>query len=191
MYRPTSRNLTQHTIAIDLLLLCTYQAALPTSWYLPPSCRWRPSPRRTGWRCDEIWLQTSQRSQIGPLWNSLFPCPPLVSGSFPGFSVDIKITSNKVFITVWVGKKPIPITGRGGLQGSETLRIPHCLDSRLTVNCDILATCSSTYSPVRTSQEAHSVSIKYSYPSNRHWRPIGLWDVKDPTLSKESAHRWR
>jgi hypothetical protein len=37
---------------------------------------------------------------------------------------------------------------------------PHCLDSRLTVNCEILATCSSTYSPVRTSQEAHSVSIK-------------------------------
>jgi hypothetical protein len=29
-----------------------------------------------------------------------------------------------------------------------------------TVNCEILATCSSTYSPVRTSQEAHSVSIK-------------------------------
>jgi hypothetical protein len=38
------------------------------------------------------------------------------------------------------------------------LRIPHCLDNRLTVNCEILATCSSTYSPVRTSQEAHSVS---------------------------------
>jgi hypothetical protein len=42
----------------------------------------------------------------------------------------------------------------------ETLRLPHCLDNRLTVNCEILATCSSTYSPVRTSQEAHSVSIK-------------------------------
>jgi hypothetical protein len=34
------------------------------------------------------------------------------------------------------------------------LRKPHCLDNRLTVNCEILATCSSTYSPVRTSQEA-------------------------------------
>jgi hypothetical protein len=28
------------------------------------------------------------------------------------------------------------------------LRIPHCLDNRLTVNCEILATFSSTYSPV-------------------------------------------
>jgi hypothetical protein len=28
------------------------------------------------------------------------------------------------------------------------------------VSCEILATCSSTYSPVRTSQEGHSVSIK-------------------------------
>jgi hypothetical protein len=39
-------------------------------------------------------------------------------------------------------------------------RPAHFLDNRLTVNCKILATCSSTYSPVRTSQEAHSVSIK-------------------------------
>jgi hypothetical protein len=47
-----------------------------------------------------------------------------------------------------------------GLLGFEMLRIQHCLDNRLTVNCEILATCSSTYSPVRTSQEPHSVSIK-------------------------------
>jgi hypothetical protein len=39
--------------------------------------------------------------------------------------------------------------------GCEMLRIPHCLDNRLTVNCEILATCSSTYSPVRTSQAVH------------------------------------
>jgi hypothetical protein len=66
---------------------------------------------------------------------------------------------------------------------------PHCLDNRLTVNCEILATCSSTYSSVRTLQEEHSFSIKWSYPRNRPWRPIGLWDVKDPTLSRQSAHR--
>jgi hypothetical protein len=51
-------------------------------------------------------------------------------------------------------------TGRESLYGCEILRIPYCLDNRLTVNCEILATCSSTYSPVRTSQEAHSFSIK-------------------------------
>jgi hypothetical protein len=27
-------------------------------------------------------------------------------------------------------------------QGCEMLRIPHCLDNQLTVNCEILATCS-------------------------------------------------
>jgi hypothetical protein len=32
---------------------------------------------------------------------------------------------------------------------------------------------------------------KWSYPCNRPWRPIGLWDVKDPTLSRQSAHRWQ
>jgi hypothetical protein len=56
--------------------------------------------------------------------------------------------------------KAIPLTGRGRLWGCVMLRIPHCLENRLTVNCEILATCSSTYSPVRTSQEAHFVSIK-------------------------------
>jgi hypothetical protein len=56
--------------------------------------------------------------------------------------------------------KAIPAPGSGGLYGCEMFRTPHCLDNRLTVNCEILANCSSTYSPVRTSQEAHSASIK-------------------------------
>jgi hypothetical protein len=30
------------------------------------------------------------------------------------------------------GELAIPVTGRGGLKGCEMLRIPHCLDSRLT-----------------------------------------------------------
>jgi hypothetical protein len=30
-----------------------------------------------------------------------------------------------------------------------------------------------------------------SYPYNRPWRPIGLWDVETPTFSRQSAHRWR
>jgi hypothetical protein len=29
-----------------------------------------------------------------------------------------------------------------------------------------------------------------SYPCNRTWMPIGLWDVKDPTLSRQSAYGW-
>jgi hypothetical protein len=54
----------------------------------------------------------------------------------------------------------MPVTDREGPWGCEMLSIPHCLDNRLTVNSEIPATCSSTYSPVRTSQEAHSVSIE-------------------------------
>jgi hypothetical protein len=73
------------------------------------------------------------------------------------------------FLVIWMvlrnfdgvsKNKDIPITSRGSLYGCEMLKIPHCLDNRLTVNCEILVICSSTYSPVRTSQEAHSVSIK-------------------------------
>jgi hypothetical protein len=32
---------------------------------------------------------------------------------------------------------------------------------------------------------------RWSYPCNRPWRPIGLWDVEAPTFSRKSAHRWR
>jgi hypothetical protein len=40
-------------------------------------------------------------------------------------------------------------------------------------------------------RNVYSRQRKSSYPRNRPWRPIGLWDVKDPTLSRQSAHRWR
>jgi hypothetical protein len=30
-----------------------------------------------------------------------------------------------------------------------------------------------------------------NYPCNRQWRPIGLWDVKAPTFSRQSANRWQ
>jgi hypothetical protein len=30
-----------------------------------------------------------------------------------------------------------------------------------------------------------------NYPRNRPWRPIRLWDVDDPTLSRQSARRWQ
>jgi hypothetical protein len=29
------------------------------------------------------------------------------------------------------------------------------------------------------------------YPRNWPWGPIGLWDVKDSTFSRQSTHRWR
>jgi hypothetical protein len=32
---------------------------------------------------------------------------------------------------------------------------------------------------------------KFSYPCNRSWRPIVLWDAEVPTFSRQSAHRWR
>jgi hypothetical protein len=32
---------------------------------------------------------------------------------------------------------------------------------------------------------------KWSYPCNRPWRPIGVWQVEAPTSSRQSAHRWR
>jgi hypothetical protein len=74
-------------------------------------------------------------------------------------TVDYHFSRAKYLISD-VKNKTIPVTGRGDLNGCEMLSIPHCLDIQLTVNCEILATCSSTYSTVRSSQDAHSVSIK-------------------------------
>jgi hypothetical protein len=41
---------------------------------------------------------------------------------------------------------------------------------------------------IRTVQWPKNVKKKKIFPRNRPWRPIGLWDVKDPTLSRQSAH---
>jgi hypothetical protein len=51
--------------------------------------------------------------------------------------------------------------------------------------------------PSNNSQELRSARrynvtwrmVNQSYPRNRPWRPMGLWDVQDPTLSRQSAHR--
>jgi hypothetical protein len=32
---------------------------------------------------------------------------------------------------------------------------------------------------------------RQSYPCNRPWRPIGMWEVEAPTFFRESVHRWR
>jgi hypothetical protein len=32
---------------------------------------------------------------------------------------------------------------------------------------------------------------RWSYPCNRPWRHIALWDVEAPTFSRQSAHKWR
>jgi hypothetical protein len=37
----------------------------------------------------------------------------------------------------------------------------------------------------------HGKRKRQSYPYNRPRRHIGLWDVDAPTLSRQSAHRWR
>jgi hypothetical protein len=40
----------------------------------------------------------------------------------------------------------------------------------------------------RCGVETISYLRRESNPSNRPWRPIGLWDVEDPTLSRQSVH---
>jgi hypothetical protein len=44
--------------------------------------------------------------------------------------------------------------------------------------------------PVNLMSELHRVYWGSTH-INSSWRPTGLWDVEDRTLSRESAHRWR
>jgi hypothetical protein len=55
--------------------------------------------------------------------------------------------------------KAIPVTGRGGLYGCEMLRIPHCLDSRLT---DGGKAVSPTHRPLSTPQKISSSGTHFS-----------------------------
>jgi hypothetical protein len=36
-----------------------------------------------------------------------------------------------------------------------------------------------------------NMAPRHIYPWNRPWRPIGLWDVENPTLYRHTANRWR
>jgi hypothetical protein len=53
----------------------------------------------------------------------------------------------------------------------------------ITGNCDTTYSCRICLHIYR--------ELQISYPCNRPWRPIGLWDVEVPTFSRQSAHRWR
>jgi hypothetical protein len=36
-----------------------------------------------------------------------------------------------------------------------------------------------------------SLKVRQIFPNNMLWRPVGFWDVEDPTLFTHSSHRWR
>jgi hypothetical protein len=56
--------------------------------------------------------------------------------------------------------KAIPVTGRGGLQGCEILRIPHCLDNRLIDGGKVV---SSTHWPHFTPQKHYYFFLCFRY----------------------------
>jgi hypothetical protein len=51
--------------------------------------------------------------------------------------------------------------------------------------------CLSVLSCLVSKQCTTRTDVNQSLPRNRPWMPIGLWDVKNPTLSRQSAHRSR
>jgi hypothetical protein len=61
-----------------------------------------------------------------------------------------------ILYTVNGKSKAVPITGRGGLQGCEMLRIPHCLDTELEV---VDLTCRLRFTPQK----------HYLYASGAHF----------------------
>jgi hypothetical protein len=43
----------------------------------------------------------------------------------------------------------------------------------------------------QTKHSTHTTQKSKAVPVMGRARPIGLWDVEDPTLSRQSAHRWQ
>jgi hypothetical protein len=71
-----------------------------------------------------------------------------------------------------------------GRRGSDALIMRTPLSAKVGTNFADKRQSLGRYSSL--GDQSHGVS----YPRNRPWR-IGLLDVKDPTLSRQSAHRWR
>jgi hypothetical protein len=62
---------------------------------------------------------------------------------------------SQYLVSYFLFKKLLPVTDRGDLQGCEMLRIPHCIDSRLTDGGKVV---SLTRRPRSTSQKHFSTS---------------------------------
>jgi hypothetical protein len=48
---------------------------------------------------------------------------------------------------------------------------------------------SSMFPYVQQSNNQNYIFVYVAIPVNRPWRPIGLWDIKNPTLSRQSAQK--
>jgi hypothetical protein len=98
-----------------------------------------------------------------------------VSGRFLQFSSNLHSKS-----------KAIPITGCGGLQSCKMLRIPHCLDNRLTDGGKVV---SSTHQPLLYSPETLFLCFWYSFLLEAD-KPQGLvWPERLGKLKNHSPHR--
>jgi hypothetical protein len=64
--------------------------------------------------------------------------------------------------------KAVPVTGLGGLQGCEMLRIPHCLDNRLTDGGKVV---SPTHRPSFTPETLLFLCCWYSFLLEAEYAP--------------------
>jgi hypothetical protein len=73
-------------------------------------------------------------------------------------------------ITKLIKSKAIPVAGRGGPQGCEMLRIPHCLDKRLVDGGEVVSPTRRT----RSITQKHYCSVCGTHFCYRLSEPEGL-----------------
>jgi hypothetical protein len=98
--------------------------------------------------CDESWKEWSVLTN-----NMSQHSKNTQTGTVPVTTIELRSAKWHYFhLFSYTGKrgKAIPVTGRGGPKGCETLRIPHFLDSRLTDGGEVV---SLTRRPSFTPQE--------------------------------------
>jgi hypothetical protein len=104
------------------------------SRFRPPN---EPSPVTALWRLSPAHLIASSfASDICFFWH--FPSISILAFAF-GDHVSMQNCICIIKAQEKIESKVITVTGRGGLQGCEILKIPHCLDSRLTDGCKVVS----------------------------------------------------
>jgi hypothetical protein len=63
-------------------------------------------------------------------------------------------------------------------------------ESALELSFLLLHPCTCLHGVMLDHVQGQLTFVRHSYPCNRLWMPIGLWNVEAPTFSRQSSHRW-
>jgi hypothetical protein len=148
---------------------------------------------QTGW-----WLRVTIDIRSGhSAWRGLPADPRSVTHGI-GMLRNLPVLSSRMLVmcTNWGHYTLRLISAR---LASVFVRSRHCLEPRWSSSTPTIESRSQNCCRIFPQPWLSKIPIlcnikpckEWSSPRNRPWRPTGLWDVEDSTLSRQSAHIWR